>query len=329
MFACLHGPGVSLDVASAFSPRAEQASSETVVLDLHGLERLFGSPQEMAAAMEARLAALGVQANVAVAANPDAARHAARGLAGVTVIPPGEEAARLGRLPVRLLDPPPEIAETLDLWGIRSFGDLAALPENGVAARLGPEGVRLQRLARGAADRLLLAAAPQPVFEESLELEHPLDLLEPLLFLLGRLVQELAGRLESWGLATVELRLRLRLENQAEHARAVRLPVPMREPRTLLKLLQLDLETHPPPAAIVAVALAAEPSPPRRFQHGLFEPPVPEPQKLELTLARIAKLVGKGNAGTPQVLDTHRPDAFGCSVLWRPISPAAQTEPRP
>ncbi len=310
MFACIHGPGVPLDLASTFSPRVEQVTADTLVLDLAGLDRLFGSPGEVAHVIAGRLAALGVQANVAIAANVDAATHAARGLAGVTIIPPGEEAVLLGNLPVKLLSPPPEIAETLELWGVRSFAGLAALPEDGVAARLGPEGVRLQRLARGACDRLLVTASPQPVFEESMELEHPLELLEPLLFLLGRLLQQLTKRLEAWGLGALELHLHLRLENQAEHSRTLRFPVPMRDSRTFLKLLQLDLETHPPPAPILAVSLNAEPLPPRSVQHGLFIPLAPEPQKLEVTLARIAKLVGEGNAGAPELLDTHRPDAF-------------------
>jgi protein ImuB len=84
----------------------------------------------------------------------------------------------------------------------------------------------------------------------------------------------------------------------------------MRDAKAFLKLLTLDLEAHPPPAPVTAVSLAFEPVNPRVVQHGLFLPPAPEPQKLELTLARIAKLVGEGNAGSPELLDTHRPGAF-------------------
>jgi len=127
---------------------------------------------------------------------------------------------------------------------------------------------------------------------------------------LGRLLADVCARLEERALAAIELRLRLQLENAGEHARAIRLPVPMRSTRVFLKLLELDLEKHPPAAPIVRVTLAAEPAKSRVTQNGLFIPLAPEPEKLELTLARIAAVVGEGNVGSPELLDTHRPGAF-------------------
>src|SRR5207249_11213519 len=116
--------------------------------------------------------------------------------------------------------------------------------------------------------------------------------------------------LESRALAAIEIRLRLKLENQTEHARALRLPVPMRDVKTLLKLLQLELSSHPPAAPIIAVSLHAEPAKPRPAQGGLYTPPAPQPEKLELTLARIAAIVGQDNVGSPELVDTHRPGSF-------------------
>lgn len=89
--------------------------------------------------------------------------------------------------------------------------------------------------------------------------------------------------------------------------------------KTFLKLLQLELQAHPPSAPITRIWLAAEPVRPRAAQAGLFLPLSPEPEKLELTLARIAGVVGKSRAGSPQLLDTHRPDSF----RLRHFSPAA------
>lgn len=80
--------------------------------------------------------------------------------------------------------------------------------------------------------------------------------------------------------------------------------------KTFLKLLQLELQAHPPGAPITKVWLAAEPVRPRAAQSGLFLPLSPEPEKLELTLARIAGVVGKGRAGAPEILDTHRSENF-------------------
>ncbi|MGH9657505.1 MAG: hypothetical protein ACRD96_03115, partial [Bryobacteraceae bacterium] len=231
-------------------------------------------------------------------------------LAGVTVIAPGEEAARLGGLPVELLSPSPDLLDTLDRWGIRTFRELAALPETGVAERLGAEGVRLQKLARGQGDSPLRPQRPDPVYEAALELEHPIGLLEPLSFVLSRLLHELCARLQDRALAALSLRMTLTLEGGALHQRTLRLPIPLSSVPTFLKLLQLDLTSHPPPAPICRVVLAAEPSPPRPAQEGLFLPPSPEPEKLELTLARIARLVGPDRVGTAELVDTHRPGAF-------------------
>jgi protein ImuB len=84
----------------------------------------------------------------------------------------------------------------------------------------------------------------------------------------------------------------------------------MLDAKVFLKLLQLDLQSHPPGAPILKIHLAAEPARPRSTQSGLFLPVFPEPEKLELTLARIAGIVGQGRVGAVELLDTHREGAF-------------------
>ena len=304
-----------LACAQDFSPQVEQTDAGTVIVNIDGLGHLFGAVQEIAHAMARRA---GTPVNIAVASNPDAAFHAARGFPGVSIIPQGDEAKYLASLPVALLAPAEEIAETLARWGIRTFGDLALLPDLGVAARLGEEGVRLQQLARGEGDRPLKLVELPAHFEQEMELDYPLELLEPLMFVLGRLLGDMCTRLEERALAAIGLRLRLRLENAGEHERSIRLPVPMRSSRVFLKLLELDLEKHPPAAPVIKVHLAAEPSKPRTAQNGLFIPLAPEPEKLELTLARIAAVVGEENVGSPELVDTHRPGAFRMSGPFQP-----------
>ena len=301
-----------MECAAEFSPHVEQTAADTVIFDVRGLESLYGPPGQLARAIECRV---GVPANLAIAANPDAALHAARGIRGVTVIPPGKEAETLAPLPVNLLGGSAEFAELLDLWGVRTFGEFAKLPPLGVAARLGDEGVRLQRLARGEGYRRLRPAEAALRFEAEMELDHPIDLLEPLSFVISRLLNEVCDQLRGRSLATNELRLCLLLENAPEHSAPehktiLRLPVPMLDTRAFLKMLQLELNGRPPAAAVLKAHLAAEPVKPRRTQHGLFLPSSPEPEKLELTIARVKHLVGAANVGTPELNDTHRPDSF-------------------
>ena len=310
MFACLHGSGALTALAFEFSPVVEQTAPHTVTLDASGLDRLFGLPQDVAASIARRASEVGVEASLALAANPDAAICAARGFPGVSIIPYGDEAKFLGALPLALLGPSPELQETLDRWGIRRFDDMAALPPLGIAERLGPEGLHLRELARGEAERKLVPLAEPLCFEDELELDYPVDLLEPLAFVLARLINGLATRLATRGLATNELRLRLKLGTHATDQRTLRLPVPSLDTKAFLKLLQLDLAAHSPAAPIVHVRLAMEPVKPQAAQSGLFVPVTPEPVKLELTLARIQSIVGEGRVGSPALIDTHRPDAF-------------------
>ena len=340
MFACIYGQvspkdGFSddakqvllIDLAFTFSPLVERTFVDTVVLDISGDELLFSSQNQaevnwtrgLGDEIARRAAESGLKVNVSVAANPDVAIHAARTFKGVTVIPAGAELSQLGNLSIKLLDyslaeidekKAEEIGETLVLWGIRTFIDFAELPLAGVAQRLGQEGVRLQKLAQGKSERQLVLVQPPVGFEQSIELEHPIAELEPLSFMLSRLLNQLCANLNAQALATNELRLRLRLGDKTEHERTITLPVPMRNPKTFLRLLLFDIEAQPPQTAITSVTIAAEPVKPRISQTGLFIPLAPEPEKLEVTLARLAKLVGANNVGSPELLDTYRPDAF-------------------
>jgi protein ImuB len=367
MFACIYGRSVSeslpasagnadpalVDLAFTFSPLVEQTTADTVVLNISGQDLLFGSSvnsaqlttdaeinsaHNLAKEIFCRARQSNLKVNVSVAANPDSAIHAARSFKGITIIKVGEELLHLGTLSIKRLDHSlagvdahrvEEIQETFILWGVRTFGDLASLPLAGVAERLGQEGVRLQKLAQGQNDRRLNLIRPPIGFDQSLELEHPVTELEPLSFILSRLLNQLCANLDEYALATNELRLRLVTEpgvtepgevasascvdSDAKahlHERTITFPVPMRNPKTLLRLLLFDIEAQPPCAPIVAVTISAEPVKPRASQTGLFIPLAPEPEKLEITLARLAKLVGADNVGSPEVLDTHRPDAF-------------------
>ncbi|MGO9894227.1 MAG: hypothetical protein ACLPX8_08450 [Bryobacteraceae bacterium] len=360
MFACLYGSGNLKALAAEFSPTVELTAADTVTFDISGLDRLFGLPQEIAAAILRRAAersqvdgrGAGTCAchvpthrdacrdesrhgrpecplHLALASNPDAAICAARGFPRLSIVPYGDEAKFLAPLPLAQLAPSPELAETLDRWGIRRFQDLAALPPLGIAERLGPEGLRLRELARGEAQRKLKPIADPERFDEEFEPEYPVDLLEPLAFLLARLLNGLATRLATRALATDELRLRLKLETGATHERVLRLPVPSLDTKAFLKLWQLDLAAHPPAAPVVRVWLGLHPAKSQAAQSGLFLPSAPEPVKFEITLARVRAIVGERNVGTPRVLDTHRPDAFVMHGGWGRDSAASPSAGNP
>ncbi len=203
-----------------------------------------------------------------------------------------------------------EILETLRLWGVRTFREFAELPVAGVSERLGQDGLKLRELASGKTKRHLNLRQAAPEFRNAIELEYPIAELEPLSFILARLLNQICANLNAYALATNTLQVDLKLEQGNTHEIKLNLPYPMRDHKVFLKLLLLDTEIHPPPAAVVGVSINCEPVKPRVLQTGLFIPLAPEPEKLELMLARLAKLVGAENIGSPELLDTHRPDAF-------------------
>ncbi len=336
-----------MDLGWSVSPRVEDTAADTIVLDLAGLASLLGTEEIIAEQLIERASLLGLTARVAISSNLETAIHAARGFAGVSLIPVGEEAKTIGCLPVRVLvlsdglSPRVEILETLDSWGVHTCGALAALPVLDLSERLGQEGVRLHEFARGVSTRAMVLAEPDVHFEEEMELEDAVPELEPLSFLLGRLLDQLCARLAARSLAASTIRVRFGLEPVSEnnmrslndsapgkaalptYERILTLPVPSRNSKMLLKLLRLRLQAEPPQTAVLKIFMAAEPAKPRFAQGGLFLPSSPDPEKLELTIARLANLVGEGNAGAPALADTHRPDTF---QMLRFVAPRVAAE---
>lgn len=330
MFASIYSQHIAAEAslaefAYAFSPLVEETSPDTVVIDVEGCTLRFGSFYGLAneiakqAIKPKESGGLGCKVNVALAANPDTAIHAARFCKGITFTAAGEELTCLGGLPLKALQfslvrieesQATEILETLKLWGVRTFKEFAELPVAGVSERLGQDGLKLQELAGGKTNRHLKLRQPAAVFKNSIELEYPIAQLESLSFILARLLNQICASLNSYALATNALQVEMKLENGASHELKLNLPYAMRDHKVFLKLLLLDTEMHPPPSAVVAISINCEPVKPRLLQTGLFIPLAPEPEKLELTLARLAKLVGQENIGSPELLDTHRPDAF-------------------
>ena len=126
-----------LDAAWSVSPRVEDTAPDTVVLDLEGLAGLFGADENIAQELARRVAAIGLAARVAVAAKIEVAIHAARGFAGITIIPAGEARRRLGALPVGVLTTEAETLDILERWGVETLEALAALPVLQLSERLG------------------------------------------------------------------------------------------------------------------------------------------------------------------------------------------------
>jgi protein ImuB len=313
-----------VDVAASLASRIEPASDGTVFLDAGGAAHLVASEVGLATALVARAARVGLAARAAVAASMTVARLAA--LRGVEVVPPGTELGFLAPLPLACLGPDPTLVATLARWGVGRLGELARLPLAEVATRLGPAGAALVRAARGEDERPL---APQPIagpIEEAVGLEHPLDAMEPLLFVLRGLIDRVVARVGLEGVGVARLGLALALDDRSRDERTLPLAAPTRDAKTLLGCLRVDLEARPPRSAIARVALTAVSDRVRAAQLGLFHPPGPAPERLAATLARLAALCGADRVGAPVVVDGHRPGAAAIAPFTprdAPPAPAA------
>jgi protein ImuB len=317
-----------LAIGRDFSPRLEWHGPACLVLDVSGLTRLVGDAHAIGRELERAAADCAPGVRIAVAPTQVAAKLLSLGRPGLTVVT-GDAAAAIADLPIDLLrsladdDRPFEVWAR---WGVRTLGEMAVLPSIELSARMGQAGLALQRLARGIDARPLVPDPGVPRFVESIELEWPIDELEPLSFVFARLLEPLSAALERADRGAAAIRLELRLADRRSHVRVLQLPAAMRDARVLRTLLLLDLESHPPPAAIDVVTIEVDPAPGRIVQYSLLERPVPSPETLATLTARLSALVGETRCGSPVLLDSYRPDGFEL----RPFDPArvAGGEPR-
>ncbi len=331
--------GALLDVAWATSPRVEVQEPGSVGLDLGGLGPLFGAERRIGERLADAGDAVGLPVHVGVGGTRMLARLAARAGGGLLVVAAGAEEAFLAPRPLGLLDPEPALALALERWGIGTLGALAALPTAALLARLGPAAVRLQAEARGADAGPFVPHLPVEPCREALTLDWEIPALPALAFVLDRLLARLSARLALREAGAAALRLTLRLADGGEHEHRLGLAAPIRDGRTLGRLLRAELEPLRLPAPVVAVAVEAEPAPLAPLQVDLFAPPRPSPRELGEILGRLAALVGADRVGAPVAPDTHRPDAalmgpFPGAELARdgpagpaPVPPAAGARP--
>jgi len=287
----------------------------------------FAAEHALARAAIDAAAKIGLPVRIGIAASKLAARVAAELPKSPTIVAAGCESEFLAPLPLTRLSPQLDAAATLTRWGIGSIGELARLPESEVATRLGELGRELHYAARGIDPRPLIPRALAPEFREGTDLEWPLVALEPFLFIANAALDRLSQRMELQGFACKRLELTLTLEPDGFYSRAIDLPAPTRDVKTMLTLLRLDLEKNPPGAPVVGFMLAAHPDRPRRAQLSLFGPPALSPEKLATTIARLVSLLGDGRVGMAMSVDGHLPERYAVGDYAPPPPPDARRRP--
>jgi protein ImuB len=310
-----------VDAAFTLSPRVEETHEGVCTIDLTGAGPVRVI-EAAAQALIARLAGHGLAAQAGIAPHPEVALYAARFMGSPcpadlhqTVLAIGDSRRFLAALPLAMAEPDPAVAGILARWGIRTLGELTDLSRQEIGRRLGEAGLALWDRAGGRTERVLKHVQPPEVFEEAIELEHVVETLEPLLFLLRRFVDQLVLRIEGAHLVAEAVRLRLQLDDGTRHEQRFRLPEPTCRAESVFRMLHTHLESVRTAAPVTGLKLRLEPGRPQHRQQGLFEADLRDPLQFAETLARLVAVAGDGHVGSPRLEETHRPDAFRLGKL--------------
>ncbi len=366
-----------LRALGALSPRLDSDRRGAFFLGLAGMDRIAPSEPAFAAQVRATLAGLGLVARVAVADQtftawvaarrawrgragdaarppgssssptgvpPDAgesgARTAVRGDRGVVIVPRGRDRQVLSSVSLADLSLSSQAHELLSLLGLTSAAELAALPPGELARRLGAEGIELERILGGGGRPFAWPReemVPGEPERAALELDEPVDDLEPLLFLGKSVVDRVLAQVAASRQVVAELRLVARLDDRSEVAHSLRPAEPTLESRAILDLFRLWLESRPfasPVLGLEVIATGARPASARQLSlyHQREEK---EAESLARAVARLAAAFGASSVVRPVLADRFRPEArvawvgFDPAVSARPPAPAPRPKKQP
>ena len=275
-------------------------------VDATGRGTLDGFASHAAFAPRAGVAGTHFAATIAaVHARPDAP----------IVVPPGTEAAFLAAFPSGLLTTDPDIRARLTRFGLRRIGAVAELPRSALIARFGDEGARLHARARGEETEPFRARRAIERLALALPIEPPVEDLEPLRFVLHRLVAAITTQLTARGLAADRAHLTLELD-LAFAARGTpprleveqRFPEPTADAEAMERLLFARLEREPPPAAVQRLELELRGTTPAAGQQlPLFMPQAARTARLGWQLARLALTYGEDRVRRVAITDPEAP----------------------
>lgn len=295
-------------IAAAFSvsPRVELTDTECCTIDLQGTDH--GLIEAILHRLVGQLASSGLPAVAGVGDTPLLALYASRCAKPVLIVANNGEFLR--ELPLTFAGPNPQQAEVLRGWGIHTLGQLASLPKAEVGRRLGTDGVALLERATGESTRVLRHTPQSTTFSAQWVYEPGIENIEPLFFKLRRYAECLSLELRGLGFVAESLGLTLLMEDETDHRREFRLAQPGADVESWLKVLHAYYEGLRLPSRVVEVHFVAKPARPELRQDGLFDAGLSDPHSFWENLARVEAIIGKGRVGTPQAIDTWKPDAF-------------------
>ncbi len=232
-----------------------------VLLEISGCLNYFGGLDQLLLRIDAGLAAIGYSGVVATAPTAMAASLFAQTGQAIAIEHAAALEEKLADLPVDLFCT--QLADSRLPYlspaaiGVRTIGDLLALPSEGIARRFGQSLLDAIRRARGELpDPRPLFIAPER-YHGQLELPAPVSETEALLFAAKRLVVELVGFLRGRGAGVTRLRCDLIHEDESPTAIVIGLTA-TRQTEHIVNVLRERLAREQLPDRVEAIRLVSE-----------------------------------------------------------------------
>lgn len=322
---------------ATLTPRVEVVRPGVCAIATRGPSRYFGGDAPLA---DTVVATVPVPCRVGIADSVFAAWLAARRATGAdaptAVVPPGEAAAFLAPFPLAALDGRDDLVDLLRRLGIRTLGELAALPVADVVARFGPAGEAAHRLASGLDERPLAAQDPPPDLVVTVELDPPAERADVVTFAVRGLAAELHERLARRGLACT----RIAIEAETEHGESMVRVWRAEEPLTAAAMadrvrwqidgwLNGDADVRPT-AGITQVRLVPdEVVPDDGRQLGFWGGSAEADERAGRAFARLQGLFGPDAVTTAVVVGGRGPADAVTRVRWGDACPKPASQPWP
>ncbi len=313
-----------------FTPHVEPSRDEPGVfwLDARGLERLFGSLDEWASAVQADLVRAGFRASVVVGFRRFGVYAIARVHRGTHVLKSEAEEREAARaVSLDRLALPSAARDTLAKLGVRTVGQFVDLPLDGVGVRFGPEVRALHRLATGDLAPPLQPERPDVPAMRRLALDHPesdaIRIVAVIETLIGPFLQEIARK----GRMLSELQIGFRFERLGDHLESIRPAASTLDAKVLLDLVRLRLEAaRRLPDGVVEIVLVARETEAAPRQKDLFA----AAKRRDLAaanraLARVRAQLGDEAVARARLANGHLPEA---RFAWEPFPDLVEARPR-
>lgn len=313
LFACIISEKAAADhealvaVARQFSFGIE-ILDDGVLFDVRGLEKLIGSPDEIAGSILEYLKKSDIQGNVAVTATVDMALLLARQNRGVSHTVTLSDGFH--QLSLRDLDIEKDLIGVFDELGISNIEQLRQIPVDDLVRRYGQQFRNVLDILDKKEKSFINPNVKESKAQWKFELDQAVDDFQQLIFIINHGLDELLARVASFGVSTEQLDIKLGLTGKTSRSYEIKTSFPTLEKAFWLKLINLRVSLDPPETAILSVCVTAHFTKARPDQKGLYAVSRPEPESLLLTVNKIKKLVGEENIGVPALVDQRLCEAF-------------------